>query len=197
MGIPLHDGGSLSGYARGRRLQAAIVVEEGLDDIEAADTGRSFQIQARAAARKELGRLSTTVVQAANNRTAPVRTVDHANSCRRQLRGVWQTSATLKAVATRHEELGPGEGAARRALVGLLNLVPLPFDSFYILRDLFPNLGRDRPPSEPGKCFRPAFSAVMYCVGITRVAGMLELACEAKHASRESKCSSFFLFVDR
>src|SRR5262249_25903277 len=64
-------------FLRRSRLQAAVVVKEAFDGVEATDSGRSFQVQARAVARKEFGRLPTPVMQAAVDRAASIGTVDY------------------------------------------------------------------------------------------------------------------------
>jgi hypothetical protein len=57
-----------------RLPQTAILVKETADDVKPSDTGCSFQIQARASIRKELGGRPASIMQAGVN-GAP-RTVD-------------------------------------------------------------------------------------------------------------------------
>src|SRR3954451_19245715 len=58
------------------RLWAAVVIEKGLTDVEPPASGRPFQIQAAPATRQKLGCRPATVMEAAINGAASIRTVD-------------------------------------------------------------------------------------------------------------------------
>ena len=68
-----------------------------------------------------------------------------------------------KPVAARDKELCAGKRAAGRLLLRLLNLAPLPLDSFRVPADFSLNFGSDRPSLKAGQGLQPAYRPLSQC----------------------------------
>lgn len=94
---------------RRRRFQLAGFVKEGFHDVQTADAGRPFEIEARAAVGKILGGLPAAIVQAAVDGAARDGTVDICAALNQQIQKLELHACSLRVVT------GCGQVQSRRS----------------------------------------------------------------------------------